>query len=215
VRRRSEVGRRRGWIVRLVNWSCLSFSVTLTDKSQQLRYREQDGNMYLEPPTPTGAGGSSSRSSTPPSPGSSPAASANSHLPTNAHHGPLPPIPQGPPSIYSNSQQQQQQRPALGIPSSLAPGGGMGGTGALHAPPAQPHRFGPRSPAVASVRSRTPSPEPPRSIVVSTTGGRYGDEEEEREVMTPIKPSAKALGKRRAAPPTDPDGPYSSFTFIS
>jgi hypothetical protein len=198
-------------------------ALTLNYFTQQIRYRDHEGNVYLEPPTVHVGGGSSSRSSTPPTPGSSPAASISVHSAPSAHHGhPLPPIPGGVPGAHPLPN-GSPNRPILGVPTSLQPGG----LAPQQALPSQPtHRFGPRSPAVSSMRSRTPSPEPSRTMVIPP--GQQGSpqamrrldarrpsgaslletEYNEADTMTPtfVKPSAKALGKQRAPPAPDREG---------
>ena len=97
--------------------------------------------------------------------------------------------------------------------------GALGGS--LAPPPAAPH--GPRSPAQLSLHSRTPSPTPRIEPYVygnnigtvngqwneyADDGGasevRVSEDEDEEEEFTPVKPSAKALGKMRAVEPEPP-----------
>ncbi|KAH9856417.1 hypothetical protein C2E23DRAFT_882478 [Lenzites betulinus] len=199
------------------------------DRSQ-LRYDEGEHSYYLEPgqPNPSGAGASSSRSpspspSTSPSPAPSfvitPTPSSNTHsnnIPhstsnthSNIHSHPLPPIPAPlavPAPHYPPASAASHQHPVAqqGSVQSLAP------------PPHAPH--GPRSP---THRSNTPSPErssairAPRGSIDSTRSvprhqdpSKLKQESSEEwsdldgEVKTPMRPSAKALGKRKVIEPS-------------
>ncbi|KJA13530.1 hypothetical protein HYPSUDRAFT_122179, partial [Hypholoma sublateritium FD-334 SS-4] len=104
--------------------------------------------------------------------------------------------------------------------------GALGGS--LAPPPAAPH--GPRSPAQLSLHSRTPSPTPRIEPYVygnnnGSVNGHWGEytddrgvsevraEEEEVEEFTPIKPSAKALGKMKAVEPEPPASGHESAAF--
>ena len=125
----------------------------------------------------------------------------------HGHGHPLPPVPSHP-SALANSPH--------GFAAHLTP--------TLAPPPPAPH--GPRQPPHAPARSRTPSPD--RSSYTHSTTHYYHDgasdtvahavntlrisdsdsqqslgSDEEPRART--RPSAKALGKRRAPPPPDPD----------
>ncbi|KAI0351610.1 hypothetical protein OH77DRAFT_1429431 [Trametes cingulata] len=173
----------------------------------KLRYDESEHTYYLEPgqPNHSGAGASSSRSPSP-SPSTSPSPAPSlviTPTPSSiAHSHPLPPIPH-PPAAMNHQQPIVPQAPI----QSLAP------------PPPAPH--GPRSP---THRSNTPSPErvpAPRAIRTSIESAqsasrlqpnkpRKESSEEwsdlDEEARTPVRPSAKALGKRKVVePPPDED----------
>lgn len=112
---------------------------------------------------------------------------------------------------HSNSNSHSYQ------PSESETDHGLLGAG-LAPPPAAPH--GPRSPAQLSLHSRTPSPTPRLDLYVYSNNGsvngqwnEYTDDvsvsevragEEEEGEFTPVKPSAKALGKKRAVEPEPP-----------
>lgn len=155
-------------------------------------------------------GGSSSRSASPsPSPSPQPHYSIPAALqPHVGQPHPLPPIP-------------VQFQPSYGAPQQ-----------SLALPPPAPH--GPRSPGLVMHRSHTPSPErsgfgrsphlstvpnpppapseapnggvskPPLGIVVPRMGAD-GEDYGEEEIRTPIRPSAKALGKRRVVETEEAD----------
>ncbi|KAI0632879.1 hypothetical protein C8Q77DRAFT_1058522 [Trametes polyzona] len=189
------------------------------DRSR-LRFDESEHSYYLEPgqPNHSGAGASSSRSpspspSTSPSPAPSlvitPTPSSNNHSTSHSGH-PLPPIPHG--SIQPNHH----------LPTNHAhPVAQQGSIQSLAPPPPAPH--GPRSP---THRSTTPSPErtpagrAPRTSLESNqsaarqqqVGGKLKQESSEEwsdldaDAQTPVRPSAKALGKRKVVePPADED----------
>jgi hypothetical protein len=162
------------------------------------------------PPT----GGPSSRS---PSPSPSPSPQPHYSIPAalQAHAGqphPLPPIP-------------VQYQPNYGAPQQ-----------SLALPPPAPH--GPRSPGLVMHRSHTPSPErsgfgrssllgavpnPPLAPSEAPNGGvskptsppvdAGGKDYEEEEIRTPIRPSAKALGKRRVVETEEAD--RKSYTLVT
>ncbi|KAH9893941.1 hypothetical protein C8Q73DRAFT_745604 [Cubamyces lactineus] len=188
------------------------------DRSR-LRYDEGEHSYYLEPgqTNPSGAGASSSRSPSP-SPSTSPSPAPSlvvTPTPSNlSHNHPLPPIPHQPAAATNHQHPVAQQ----GSIHSLAP------------PPPAPH--GPRSP---THRSNTPSPEraslnrAPRTSLESAQGqagprqqpSRLNQESSEEwselddEVKTPMRPSAKALGKRKVVePPPDEDRKYSAQTNL-
>ncbi|KAI0668846.1 hypothetical protein C8Q78DRAFT_212551 [Trametes maxima] len=173
--------------------------------------RTGEHSYYLEPGQTNhgGAGASSSRSASP-SPSTSPSPAPSlviTPTPSSISHGhPLPPIPHQPASANHTHPVAQQ-----GSIQSLAP------------PPPAPH--GPRSP---THRSNTPSPErasagrAPRTSIESnqsaarqqaTSKLRPESSEEwsdlDEEARTPVRPSAKALGKRKVVePPPDEDRPF-------
>ncbi|PBK71749.1 hypothetical protein ARMSODRAFT_954590 [Armillaria solidipes] len=74
------------------------------------------------------------------------------------------------------------------------------------APPPAPH--GPRSPTQASVHSRTSSPNVELTIATLTNGSDSYSSSSDDSVETPIKPSAKALGKRRVIEAEEADNPF-------
>ncbi|KAL7278621.1 hypothetical protein ACG7TL_007622 [Trametes sanguinea] len=181
------------------------------DRSR-LQYDESENSYYLEPgqATHSGAGASSSRSPSP-SPSASPSPAPSlviTPTPSSlAHNHPLPPIPHQPAAASANHAHPMTQQGSI---TSLAP-----------PRPAAPH--GPRSP---TQRSNTPSPERiptvhrlPRTSTESTHSAarqqqapnpRHESSEEwsdlEQEAKTPVRPSAKALGKRKVVdPPPDED----------
>ncbi|KAI0651280.1 hypothetical protein C8Q79DRAFT_996771 [Trametes meyenii] len=177
----------------------------------RLLYDEGEHSYYLEPGQANhgGAGASSSRSASP-SPSTSPSPAPSliiTPTPSSISHGhPLPPIPHQPASANHTHPVAQQ-----GSIQSLAP------------PPPAPH--GPRSP---THRSNTPSPErasvgrAPRTSIESNqsaarqqatsklrpeSGEEWSDLDE--EARTPVRPSAKALGKRKVVEsPPDEDRPF-------
>jgi hypothetical protein len=176
---------------------------------RQLQYQDNGGQLELPQPN---AGGSSSRSPSP-SPTGSPAQSFQhpSFVPSITH--PLPRIP------GNNTQGTLLNTSA----THLSPYSAQ--NAALVPPPPAPH--GPRSPILATLTSRTPSPE--RFISVPTplsssdhhsrtdssasskdyhavhngldrlqiASGKVVPDDDDDEATTPIKPSAKALGKRK------------------
>ncbi|EGN94845.1 hypothetical protein SERLA73DRAFT_187914 [Serpula lacrymans var. lacrymans S7.3] len=176
------------------------------DRRQQ--HQLLNGDYLIQQQSHSSYGGSSrTPSPSPPSPPASPERfDLPSIYPSQGH-----PLPRLPPNLspklstvpshgYANS----PPIPQLGTPTQL-----------LAPPPPAPH--GPRSPAQASVQSRTPSPErvssrPSRKNSSDSDKGDYViglerlqihdeyyplEEEEEDDVKTPIRPSAKALGKRK------------------
>ncbi|GJE99365.1 hypothetical protein PsYK624_156190 [Phanerochaete sordida] len=181
---------------------------TRIDRSQL--YYDADGQMHLEPPQPHFAATSSHTPSPSSSPSPSPAPSVMVHS-AHSHGGhPLPPVPPHA-SALSHSPGSFHAH----LTPSLAP------------PPPAPH--GPRQPLHSSARSRTPSPD--RSSMTHSTQQyheqyyhdaaaeipaavsrmRISDSdsaspESDEEPRVPTRPSAKALGKRRAPPPPDNDG---------
>lgn len=74
------------------------------------------------------------------------------------------------------------------------------------APPPAPH--GPRSPTQASVHSRTSSPNVELTIATLANGSDSYSSSSDDSVETPIKPSAKALGKRRVIEAEEADSPF-------
>ncbi|KAH9916215.1 uncharacterized protein B0H18DRAFT_1038853 [Fomitopsis serialis] len=178
---------------------------TRMDRSH-LRYEDLD-HSYLEPGEAHHAGASSSRSPSPSSPSLSSAPSFVITTVTPAQSHPLPPIP----SNTTTPTAKHHQAPPIttqGSIQSLAP------------PPHAP--LGPRSPAHSTgPQSRTPSPERaslkqsvPRSSLDSAPGSLARDmnrlsvhNRDNPEDMhgTPVRLSAKALGKRRQIDPTESD----------
>ncbi|KAI8972553.1 hypothetical protein BD414DRAFT_517884 [Trametes punicea] len=177
----------------------------------RLRYDDGEHSYYLEPgeQNRSSAGGSSSRSPSP-SPSASPSPAPSLVItPTpssNAHNHPLPPIPH--PINTATNHNHPHPSTQHGSITSLAP------------PPPAPH--GPRSP---THRSNTPSPERApagRAPKTSTEGTQNSGRQQppsklkqesseewsdlEEEARTPVRPSAKALGKRKVVePPSDED----------
>lgn len=170
--------------------------------------------MYLEPGQPIAGGASSSRSPSPspsasPSPAPSlvitPTPSAQNHI-QNHISQPIPTRPAQPQTNNVNHMERIHHPGSQGSVQSLAP------------PPPAPH--GPRLPH----RSNTPSPErgsfhhlprtsiesaqdvapPPRpgSKLAQHSSEEWSDLEDE-ECKTPVRPSAKALGKRRVVEPPE------------
>lgn len=179
---------------------------TRMDRSH-LRYEDLDRS-YLEPGEAHRAGASSSRS---PSPSSHSLSSAPSFVITTvapAHSHPLPPIP----SSTTTPTAKHHQAPPISTQGSIQ---------SLAPPPHAP--LGPRSPAHSTgPQSRTPSPERaslkqsvPRSSLDSAPGslardmsrlGVHNRDNTESDIHeTPVRPSAKALGKRRQIEPTESD----------
>ncbi|CDO75455.1 hypothetical protein BN946_scf184823.g9 [Trametes cinnabarina] len=181
------------------------------DRSR-LQYDESEHSYYLDPcqANDSGAGASSSRSPSP-SPSASPSPAPSlviTPTPSSlAQSHPLPPTPHQPPVAAANHSHPIAQHGSI---ASLAP-----------PRPAAPH--GPRSP---THRSNTPSPERlptvhrlPRTSFESTQSAarqqqaskpsRESSEEWsdlEQEAKTPVRPSAKALGKRKVVdPPAEDD----------
>ncbi|KAK0200973.1 hypothetical protein DFS33DRAFT_1092493 [Desarmillaria ectypa] len=74
------------------------------------------------------------------------------------------------------------------------------------APPPAPH--GPRSPTQTSVHSRTSSPNVDLTIATLTNGSDSYSSSSDDLIETPIKPSAKALGKRRLIDAEEADTPF-------
>ncbi|EIN05886.1 hypothetical protein PUNSTDRAFT_91523 [Punctularia strigosozonata HHB-11173 SS5] len=182
-------------------------------------HREQQVNGYgLAPPSSTGAGSSRSPS---PSLSSSPAFSSTIPpvIPSHAH--PLPPIPvanantnRAPAQVHGNTSPSMP----FTYPHTLAP---------PHGP-----RHGPRSPMHRPARSRSPSLErpsvdshthsrtssslsgPPNGLGRLDVQGQSvydGDSSSSEEVYTPMKPSEKALGKRRLEDPPTPERAQDEF----
>ncbi|KAI0920434.1 hypothetical protein AcW1_002174 [Taiwanofungus camphoratus] len=172
------------------------------DRSQ-LRYDDVDHSLYLDPGYPHHGGASSSRSASP-----SPSLSASSApsfvvtpvIPSHTH--PLPPIP------THGAVHPIQQRPL----------GSQGSIQSLAPPPHAP--LGPRSPAYGLTQSRTPSPErssmyqishgslenTPSAVVHDMSKLRLRENGlRDEEYDTPVKPSAKALGKRKVIEPVESD----------
>jgi hypothetical protein len=195
---------------------------------QQLHREQLNGFGLVPPPSSTGAGSSRSPSPTP-SPASSPAytSAIPPVIPSQSH--PLPPIPI---ASATNNRAPASVHGSPSIPStyphSLAP---------PHGP-----RHGPRSPMQRAPRSRSPSQERPsvdshtqtHSRTSSSLSGpplipnglgrldmserdRYHVEpSSDEEVRTPIKLSAKALGKRpEERPPTPESELYGSLLIRS
>jgi len=192
--------------------------ISRTDVRMDRRLQFQDNGSQLEPPQ-SNAGGSSSRSPSP-SLTSSPAQSFQhpSFVPSITH--PLPRIPgnnlQGTPLNTSAT----HLSPYCVQNSALVP------------PPPAPH--GPRSPILTMMTSRTPSPERFTSVPaplsssdhhsrtdssasskdyhavhngldrLQINAGKAVPNDDDDEATTPIKPSAKALGKRKVVE-ADPD----------
>ncbi|OBZ74920.1 TOM1-like protein 2 [Grifola frondosa] len=174
----------------------------------RLRYDSTDNSFYLEPGHPSQGGASTSRSPSPsPSASPSPAPSLVVTPSNHGHHHPLPPIP---------GHQSNHHHPAPGSQGSIQ---------SLAPPPPAPH--GPRSPAHSTPRSRTPSPErgslhhASRGSIDNTPSTarqevgvrrlRTGSDDPSYlndELKTPVRPSAKALGKRRVVEPIDNDRPF-------
>ncbi|EPS98820.1 hypothetical protein FOMPIDRAFT_1037243 [Fomitopsis schrenkii] len=176
----------------------------------QLRYEDID-HSYLGPGE-THHAGSSSRSPSPSSPSLSSAPSfvittaSPAAQPTHSHTHPLPPIP----SPVATPTAKHHHAPPIATQGSMQ---------SLAPPPHAP--LGPRSPAHSNApTSRTPSPEraslrhsAPRGSLDSVPGAltrdmsRLGvqnkDEADCEEPERPIRPSAKALGKRRQVDPTE------------
>lgn len=172
----------------------------------QIRSPQQfNDDFYIEPP---GAYTGSSDALSPPLP--SPTATPLQHfeLPTVVP-SPNHPLPRIPPSLVPSA-----------LPLNQSPGhhyGSQANTPTLLAPP---HPLGPRSPAQFVTTSRTPSPDripgrPSRDDSVDSDKEHISDLVErmnieddvsnsDDDLLTPIRPSAKALGKRRVV--EDPDG---------
>ncbi|KAH9834382.1 uncharacterized protein C8Q71DRAFT_768478 [Rhodofomes roseus] len=171
----------------------------------RLRYEDVD-HSYLEPGE-THAGASSSRSPSPSSPSLSSAPSFVITTASPAHAHPLPPIPSSNNATPTAKHHQAPPITTQGSVQSLAP------------PPHAP--LGPRSPAhSAGGQSRTPSPERaslrqsiPRSSLDSTAGSlardmnklgvQSRDSHGDDVPGTLIRPSTKALGKRRQIDPPE------------
>jgi len=187
---------------------------------RQLQYKDEYGGQLEPPPSHIGAGSSRSPS---PSPTDSPAQSFQqpAFVPSITH--PLPRIPGAliPGNSVNTSSPHISSYPAQNV--GLIP------------PPPAPH--GPRSPAQI-MGSRTPSPErftpalaslpssDHHSRTDSSTSSRdyhtmhngldklqIGDrsaavDDDDEECTTPIKPSAKALGKRKVVEAEEPDRPF-------
>lgn len=186
---------------------------------RQLQYQDNEYGGQLEAPQAF-VGGSSSRTPSP-SPTDSPAISFQqpAYIPSITH--PLPRIPLS--GHTSNSSSTH-----LSAYSTQ--------NAALLPPPPAPH--GPRSPAQNHIPSRTPSPDrynsPPAPDHHSRTdssassrdyhamrnglsGLQIGqslprNDDDDDEVSTPIKPSAKALGKRKVVEVEEPDRQFFSFS---
>ncbi|RPD60760.1 hypothetical protein L227DRAFT_501092 [Lentinus tigrinus ALCF2SS1-6] len=180
------------------------------DRSK-LRYDEESG-MYLDPGQPTHGGASSSRSPSP-APSSSPSLAPSLVVtPSQTHSNISQPVPARPAQTnHVNQVDRNHHQPGHhGSAQSLAP------------PPPAPH--GPRLPVH---RSNTPSPERgslhsvARTSTESTqvapmhTGSRLRQDSSEEwtdavadaddDVKTPVRPSAKALGKRKVVEPSEGD----------
>ncbi|KAG2035483.1 hypothetical protein BDR03DRAFT_962355 [Suillus americanus] len=149
-------------------------------------------------------GGGSSRT---PSPMPSPPASPRQHdlppvVPSQNH-----PLPRVPPALSPGHPYYSSPPQNMSTPTLLAP---------------PPPPMGPRSPAFPS---RPPSPDrgglvrPSRGNSLENTGGAldrlHMDEHdvEEEEVKSPVRPSAKALGKRRVVEEVDDDQHDSSDSY--
>ncbi|KAH7911794.1 hypothetical protein BJ138DRAFT_1005899 [Hygrophoropsis aurantiaca] len=182
---------------------------------REMRLGRQVGNcsidsQYFDEPI---AFGSPPHTPSPPLP-SPPASPRNFDLPpvvpSQTH-----PLPRVPPSLSPsipqiNAINHYPSPPAqTSTPTLLAP------------PPPAPH--GPRSPAQANLPSRTSSPErisarPSRSSSLDSEGDtlshatqRMHLDGDDDEINTPIRPSAKALGKRRIV--EDPEDTYQSDDY--
>lgn len=150
---------------------------------KQLQYLDQEGSLQVEP---SGGGGTSSSSRSP-----SPSPLSNTPPPATLAH----PLPRHLPVSHSNLDPTSQSQ-------NLAP------------PPAAPH--GPRSPVQLSIDSRTPSPGTPNHVTTTSSSGISATELQDGlnslyishdhlrseagvdvEVRASVKPSAKALGKRK------------------
>ncbi|KII83855.1 hypothetical protein PLICRDRAFT_47049 [Plicaturopsis crispa FD-325 SS-3] len=167
------------------------------DRSR-LRYND-DGTGYLEP-SHTHYGGSSSSRSTSPAPSNSP------ELPSHTYTHRLPRIP---PSLPSHTGTASSQHLALQAAQ----------TAALAPPPPAPH--GPRSPGLVSSSSRTSSPVSDGASRSNSADSHFREQlhnglerlhfasshqqVDDEEVLTPVKPSAKALGKRKVVVTDQPE----------
>lgn len=192
------------------------------DRSK-LVYDEREGYVHLEPPLNTV--GSSSRTPSP-SPSSSPSPIPISLMPAvhpSSTH-PLPPIPY-----------QHSNNPTTGTAGNF---GAHVSQQSLPPPPPAPHGPRSPGYVPVRPRSRTPSPERYPSHLIADanvsqmelTAGRVEavgnglqrlkikgggvdivggkDSAEEEVVRTPVKPSLKALGKRKVVQSEEPDQPF-------
>ncbi|KZT63220.1 hypothetical protein DAEQUDRAFT_734075 [Daedalea quercina L-15889] len=170
----------------------------------QLRYEDVD-HSYLEPGESHHAGASSSRSPSPSSPTLSSAPSFVITTASPAHSHPLPPIP----ASTTTPTSKHHQAPPISTQGSIQ---------SLAPPPHAP--IGPRSPAHSTGRSRTPSPERaslqqpvqrnsldsiPESLArdMSKLRTQSKDDAGDDGPEAPVRPSAKALGKRRQIDPPE------------
>ncbi|TFK82019.1 hypothetical protein K466DRAFT_557157 [Polyporus arcularius HHB13444] len=183
------------------------------DRSK-LRYDEESG-LYLEPGQPTHGGASSSRSPSPAPSGSPSPAPSLVVTPSLAHSAISQPVPSRPAQTnhvnHPNYADRNHQQPGQhGSSQSLAP------------PPPAPH--GPRLP---THRSNTPSPERGSLYSVARTstesthvapahqGSKLRQDSSEEwtdagadDCKTPVRPSAKALGKRKVIEQPEGDRPF-------
>jgi hypothetical protein len=153
---------------------------------------------------PSGGGGTSSSSRSP-----SPSPLSNTPPPATLAH----PIPRHLPVSHSNLDPTSQSQ-------NLAP------------PPAAPH--GPRSPVQLSIDSRTPSPGTPNHVTTTSSSGISATELQDGlnsiyishdhlrseagvdvEVRASVKPSAKALGKRKVIDAEEADRQYLSAYSVN
>jgi hypothetical protein len=168
---------------------------------------------------PTG-GGSSSRSASPsPSPSPQPHYSIPAALQPHAGQPhPLPPIP----VQYQPNYGAPQQSLALPPPAPHGPRSPGLVIHRPHTPSPERSGFGRSSLAAVPNPPLAPSeapnggvskPTPPPLGVVVPHKGADGQDYEEEEVRTPIKPSAKALGKRRVVETEEAD--RKSYTLVT